>query len=155
MADNMPVQGYKLTDETVRKLETAFALGCTVKDACIFGGISRDSYYRWIREDPSLSDRFEQLQMEPILKARKTIIDNLDNPRTAAWYLERRLRLEFGRDVDTTAVPLDPYEKRRQLQEQIALAFCDEDGMVTVVRDSVETVAREKVRAAESEQKQD
>ena len=69
----------KLDDITVKKLEEAFAMDCTVGEACLFAGISRQTYYTWIKENPELLDRFEHLRETPVLKARSTIIKGLDN----------------------------------------------------------------------------
>lgn len=86
----------KLDDLTVKKLGEAFAMDCTVTEVCLFAGISRQTYYTWIKDDPELSDRFEQLRDYPVLKARKTVVDSLDQPENAHWYLSRKRRGEFA-----------------------------------------------------------
>lgn len=98
-----PQGNYKMTSDTIGKLEEAFALGASVKDACVHAHISRDSYYRWLRNEPGLSDRFERLQLEPILRAKKTIVDHLDDPRIAAWYLERKRRKEYAKNAESVS----------------------------------------------------
>ncbi len=122
-----PQENYKLTPDSVRKLEEAFALGCCIKEACIFASISRDTYYRWIKESPQLSDRFDTLRLEPVFKAKKTIIDSLDDPKVAAWYLERKCREEFGKDNQSTNddAYLDTAEQKRTTG-----TWLDEDGNV-------------------------
>ena len=102
MTKTGPKGNYKMTPEVIRKLETVFAIGGSVKDACIFAGISSDSYYRWIKENPELSDRFDQLRAQPILAAKHTIVKNLSNVHTAQWYLERKRPEEFGKNVAST-----------------------------------------------------
>jgi hypothetical protein len=87
----------KLTDLTVKKLEEAFLLGCTVEEACFNADISKQTYYNWTEENPELLDRFEQLKQSPILKARKTVIKALEtDPKIAMKYLEKKKREEFG-----------------------------------------------------------
>lgn len=84
-------------DDTMRqKIEDAAALGCTDTEIALYCDISRDTFYRWIKEQPKLSDRIEALREKPILKARQTIINNLNNPQYALEYLKRKKRAEFG-----------------------------------------------------------
>jgi hypothetical protein len=82
--------------EVVRKLEHAFSIGCTISEACLYAEISRDTYYRWINNNQTLKDRFDALLEKPLLRARSTVVNNLDDPKVAAWYLEKKKRAEFG-----------------------------------------------------------
>jgi len=87
----------KLDNLKVKKLEEAFALGSTIAEACYYADISKQTYYNWTEQNPELLDRFEQLQQAPILKARRTLANALENdPRLAFKYLERKLKDEFG-----------------------------------------------------------
>lgn len=87
----------KLDKVTVKKLEEAFVLGCTVEEACFNADISKQTYYNWTEENPELLDRFDQLKQSPILKARKTIVRALEtDPKLAMKFLEKKLKYEFG-----------------------------------------------------------
>lgn len=89
-----PSKQYK---ETVKKLEEAFILGSTIPEACFYADIAKQTYYNWVNKNPKLLDRFEALQQSPILKARKAIVEGLDdNPEFALRFLERKLKNEFG-----------------------------------------------------------
>ncbi len=91
----------KLDDITVKKLEEAFSWGCTVKEACCYANISKQTYYNWTGENQGLLDRFDQLQQFPILKARRTLVEGLEgNPNLALKYLERKLPEEFSSKND-------------------------------------------------------
>lgn len=85
----------KFTKAVVRKLEYAFSIGCNVSEACCYAGISRDTYYRYAPDGSELSDKFKQHQLNPVLQARTTVFNNLDDPKVARWYLERKKRDEF------------------------------------------------------------
>jgi hypothetical protein len=98
----------KLTPEVVSKLEEAFAMDCTVTEACLFAGISRTAYYDWINANPELADRFEQLRETPVLKARSTIVKSLDNVGTSQWYIERKRRNEFAMRTEHTGADGQP-----------------------------------------------
>lgn len=82
--------------EIDRKMDEAAALGCTIEEIALFAGIHRDTLYDWIKKDKELSDRIEELRENPILKARTTLVNSLDNPENAKWFLERKRRLEFS-----------------------------------------------------------
>ena len=92
----------KMTPEVVTKLEEVFALDGTVEEACFYAGISRNAYYEWVKAKPELNDRFEELRQRPFLKARQTIVKNLDQPEHAKWYMERKKKREFAQRTEMT-----------------------------------------------------
>ena len=91
----------KLIPECVMKLEEIFALDGTVEEACFFADISRNTFYEWMKEHPELSDRFEALRNNPVLLARRSVIEGLGDPELALKYLERKRRNEFSTRVET------------------------------------------------------
>ncbi len=93
----------EFTDDVVKKLEAAFALDCTVTEACFYAGITRQTYYNHVNEEApegtkarKYFDRFQELRNTPVLKARKTVVDSLNNPVHAQWYLKHKRRDEFS-----------------------------------------------------------
>jgi len=97
-----------MTPETIAKLEQAFAMGCTDKEACIFADISPSTLYNYQNQTSEFLERKAMLKMSPILKARKTLLDNLEDPKIAMWYLERRLPQEFNRNIIPPQLPDRP-----------------------------------------------
>lgn len=92
----------KKNEDTIRKLEQAFALDATVKEACYYADISTETYYRWIKEDPKLYDKFERLRMKPILKARQEWIDKFSTDwKACESYLKRKLKDEFSERTES------------------------------------------------------
>ncbi len=92
-----PKTNWKMTDAIVGKLEYAFSIDATISEGCSYAGISRDTYYEWIKNNKELSDRFEQLRLKPIFEARITLIKGIkNNPELALKYLERKRRSEFN-----------------------------------------------------------
>lgn len=85
----------KMTPETLKKLEEAFAIDCTVDEASLYAGITPKTYYNWIDKDPELLQRFIALRNHPPLKARKTIVESLGDPNHAFRYMERKRPEEF------------------------------------------------------------
>ena len=87
----------KLTLETVTKLEHAFSIGCTVTEASVYAGISRNTYYRQVAENTEFRDRFEGLQQRPALRARNTLFEALKHDADLAFkYLVRTHPEEFS-----------------------------------------------------------
>lgn len=91
-----------LTEELRLKIEDAASLGATIEEIALHSGVHRSTMYRWMKEDEKLKDRIIELQERPILKARKTIVDGLDKPDNAKWYLERKKKVEFSQRTELT-----------------------------------------------------
>lgn len=99
----------KFDDTLVQKLEEAFALDCSIPEACFYANISKQTYYNHVdgkgddgTKPKDLFDRFEALRNKPILMARQTVVKALkDNPDMAMKYLERKARNEFSTRSET------------------------------------------------------
>lgn len=63
-----------MTPEAIKKLEEAFALDCSIPEACFYADISKTTYYNWLEKDPELVDRFAALRERPVLLARTTVV---------------------------------------------------------------------------------
>lgn len=91
-----------MTEETVKKLEEVFAMGGSDVEACYYANISRQTLYTYQEKHPEFVDRKEALKNKPILKARQTVVQSLNDPNYAFKYLERRKKDEFGDNIDIT-----------------------------------------------------
>ena len=82
----------KMDDETIAKLEEAFLLGCTDPEACLAADIHPATLYRYQEEHPEFCERKEMLKSNPVYKARKVIINALDegDVLTANKVIERK-----------------------------------------------------------------
>lgn len=99
----------KMTPRTLGKLREAFLLGASDEEACLLADIHPDTLYAYQKEKPEFSEQKKTLKLNPVLKARRAIFKDLDNPRTAMWYLERRAKSEFGPEAEddlATKVPV-------------------------------------------------
>lgn len=90
------------TPETIKKLEEAFAMDCPVTEACLYADISTVTYYTWIKDDPELLNRFNELRENPFLKARSAIVNGLSDPEFALKYMERKKKAEFSPRTEIT-----------------------------------------------------
>lgn len=87
-----------ITPEIINKLEKAFALGCTNREACFFANVAESTFYDFIKEYPEYSERFNSLKEYEKIRARKVIHDALGSGDRdiAKWYLERKAKDEFS-----------------------------------------------------------
>jgi len=85
-----------MTSEVLLKLEDAFSISATDKEACFYAGISPTTLYSYQEKNPEFAERKEALKNKPNLKARQTIVQQLDDVRVAEWWLEKKRPDEFG-----------------------------------------------------------
>ena len=94
----------KLTPETIDKLRTAFLMGCSDIEACLYADISKTALYNYQAKNPDFVDQKEQWKEQLTLKARTVIANALNNKdeNTAKWYLERKAKNEFSARQELT-----------------------------------------------------
>lgn len=108
-----------MTPGTVSKLQAAFQRGFSVTTACKIARISRDTYYKWLKESEEFSDRMEGAQEYAKILAGDVILDVLQDihrgkkdpqtgqyiekkyneatvANTARWFVEKTEREVFG-----------------------------------------------------------
>jgi len=86
-----------MTQEVVGKLEFAFAFDSTVEEACLYGGISPDTYYTFCKQHPDFSERIAALRCAPTLMARMCVVRAAEHDADLALkYLERKRPQEFS-----------------------------------------------------------
>ncbi|MBK8871579.1 MAG: hypothetical protein IPN19_11205 [Elusimicrobia bacterium] len=103
MTKPKPVEDYLppgrpsvVTPPVLAKLQHAFGMGCSDKEACLFADISMDALYNYQNKNPGFAEWKALLKEKPVLKARSTVIENLAEIGTAQWYLERKTKGEFA-----------------------------------------------------------
>lgn len=91
-----------MTPEVIQKLEDAFSIGATDKEATFIANISMATLYAYCKEHPEFSERKEALKDLPKYQARKNIAKAIqsEDKATSQWYLERKAREEFTNRTD-------------------------------------------------------
>ena len=81
----------KIKDDIVNKLEQAFSIGATDTEACNFAGISRQSYYTYLKKNPEFLDRVTELKSKLPMKAKNELARMIQrgNEKAVFWYLDR------------------------------------------------------------------
>ena len=96
-------------DAVLPKLEEVFALGGSDLEACFYAGISKTALYNYQKDNPDFVERKEQLKERPILLARQTVVKAIkDDPLTARWFLERKMKAEFANRTELTGAEGKP-----------------------------------------------
>lgn len=90
----------KRTPEVIQKIEEVAALDGSIEEMAYYAGIHRETLYAWMRDDKDLSDRITELRERPVLKARQSVVKNLDDPDRAFRYLQHKRRAEFSTRVE-------------------------------------------------------
>lgn len=85
-----------MTPKTIDKLRQAFMMGCSDREACVYADIANQTLYNYQQEHPEYLEQKATYKTNPLLKARKTIFDNLGEIKTAQWYMERKANQEFN-----------------------------------------------------------
>lgn len=93
----------KMTDETLRKLEEAFALGCSDLEASLYADIAPSTLYAYQETRPEFLERKTQLKERPILQARNSVIQHMkQDGNLALKFLERKNKAEFALRQEVT-----------------------------------------------------
>jgi DNA invertase Pin-like site-specific DNA recombinase len=96
----------KMTQVTIALLEEAFSNGGTDKEACFIAGISTTTLYNYCKENPEFLERKEALKEMIKYHAKANIANAIVKDKSvslSSWYLEKKLRKEFGQNVDVTS----------------------------------------------------
>ena len=139
---------YKLTEETIQKLEEAFRSGASITMACFAAHISRTTFHRWVSKNPRLAKRLAEAQAQLILRSLKTMADNAHNPRWAAWLLAHKLPEEFGKNSmaghETYVNIVEEQEKELEIKNNKSRElFMDSEGNLDMSSKTAEFILEE------------
>lgn len=114
-----PLFDGKNEHEVVAKLQHAFSVGASVKEACILASISTDSYYRYCKKNPEFRDINEALQIMPILQAKMIVVNAIYNGNAnLAWkYLVTHSPEEFSHSGSVQRILREQSERIEYLEE--------------------------------------
>lgn len=79
-----------MTDDRVAIFLDAVEKGADNKTAASAAGWSEKTLYRYLETNPDLEEKLEKAKASIAMKAVQSIVENFDNWRVAAWFLERR-----------------------------------------------------------------
>lgn len=84
-----------MTGSVLASLKGAFMIGASDREACEYAGICPASLYNYQARTPGFLEQKEAWKSHPILKAKITIYNHLNETKIAKWFLERKAPNEF------------------------------------------------------------
>lgn len=99
-----------MTEVVLQKLEYAFSIGCTDREACCHAGISKGTLYNYCKENEEFLDQKETLKEAPYVKARQVLLKALDGSdiNTAHKMIDRKEGSKVNVDHSNTDGTLRP-----------------------------------------------
>lgn len=117
----------KINPETLSKLEYAYSLGCSDREAALYANIGYSTLTAYLSNNPDFKERRECLKDSMIIKAlesNKRLLEDGD-PIQTRWYLERRKREDFtlSQDININASGSLSIEDRKQALHDMLASF--------------------------------
>lgn len=82
---------HAIIDEArLQKLREGFLRGYSDREACAYADIGTSTLYNFQNKNPLFVEQKEAWKLNPILKAKETVFDNLNDPKLAMQYLEHK-----------------------------------------------------------------
>ena len=104
-----------ITEEVLQKLEEAFLNGASDRQATFLANISDGTLYNYIKDNPEFGERKELLKQQIAYQAKCNIAEAIRSNKKiedSKWYAERKIKKEFGNNVDITSdnkpIPIIP-----------------------------------------------
>lgn len=96
-----PKTNWKMTEDVLQKLYHAFGIGCTIRQACAYADLAESTFYEWTKTNKELSEKFERLKENPILRAKNTVFKGVGEDAELAFkYLKAKLPDEFKESIE-------------------------------------------------------
>jgi hypothetical protein len=98
----------KNEEAVLTKCKEVWAIGGSDAEAAFYAEITGASLSRYLSSHPKVGEFRNDLHAKPVLKARQTIVKDLDNPESAKWYLQRKVKREFSERSEFTGADGHP-----------------------------------------------
>ncbi len=85
-----------LSAQQILELDEGFRKGLNLDEACLYAKITDDDYIDYAKAHTGWHQENKKKALYPIIKAKETIVANLDKVDNAQWYLKKKAPLEFG-----------------------------------------------------------
>lgn len=99
-----------ITDATLAKLEIAFSLGASDKEACKLANINPSTLYKYQERCPEFVERKAELKDMVTWQAKYNIAEAVIDKKDlnwSAWWAERKARGEFGTRTEHVNVNIE------------------------------------------------
>ncbi|AFX99943.1 hypothetical protein [Bdellovibrio bacteriovorus] len=124
----------KLTDQLIETIAQAIRVGSYVETAVALAGVSKDSFYRWLRQAESddstlLTVKLSDAVKKALAESEKRDLDVIDKAAqegewtAAAWRLERKFPNKWGRQskvqLEHTGMDGGPIEIQSMTEDEM------------------------------------
>lgn len=92
MVNKKPIgRPIKVDYKVMSKLEDALQYGATVSEACYYAGISRETFYKYFRNEEVFAKKMETARNKLLLIAKRNVADGILNGHLepSVWLLEK------------------------------------------------------------------
>ena len=92
MVNKKPIgRPQKVNYQIISKLEDSLQYGSTISEACYYAGISRDTFYRYFREDRIFAEKMELARNKLLTIAKSIVIRAIieGDYESSLWLLEK------------------------------------------------------------------
>jgi hypothetical protein len=136
-----------ITESVVAKLTEAFRMGYNDEEACQYADIDRSTYYRHLQTDLDFATQIASAKNYVRLMCCSVLLEAIEhkNIQVCQWWLERRFREQFGRQVQVSSS--DERERSRASFEEIRRKY-------TITKESSENAPIFDAAVVENETKQ-
>lgn len=85
---------FVMTESTVRKLDEAFMMGFSDREACMYVGIPYSTFTSWLERHEDYRTKKEDLKSHPKILVKKNIYGALKEGDldTSKWYADRKMK---------------------------------------------------------------
>jgi hypothetical protein len=92
----------KYTEEMAEKIFSAIRMGCYAETAAQLNGISKDTFYEWMKKVTNFADAVNQSMSQAEARDIHVIDKAAQNGdwKASAWRLERKHRTRWGQKMD-------------------------------------------------------
>lgn len=90
--EELKSEKYKCSDKVLSDLKYCLSKDCTVENACLYSGITVDTYYRWLKDSEEFKLFVENAKNTLFMKALSRIEEAIvgGDLKSAMWYLQKR-----------------------------------------------------------------
>ncbi len=94
----------KLTDKMLSDLTTGFNNDFTVEECCRYAGISKETYYQWLKLSDEFAGMMDRAKDFVFIAAKRNLVKSINNGDNEAskWYLSKRQKALFADRTEYT-----------------------------------------------------
>lgn len=96
-------KNYNCSEKVISDLKAGLQRDFTIIEACVYAGITSDTYYRWLKESDEFREEMDRARQHMSELSKKVIMDAVEkgDKDSAKWWLERRKKELYSTRTET------------------------------------------------------